>query len=168
MPKSGNSDQPTKIIKPGSSSVSEYLLEIWKYKNLIMIFTVQEIKVQYIQTHFNFLWIILRPLTVLALFTFIFDRLIHIPGLSYPYTIFAFSGLIVWNNFSFMVNSAGNVILSNQQLVKKIYFPRIILLLSKTIFGLIEVFVSVILLLILIVLLRYPIHWQIFFFLFLY
>ena len=118
---------------------------------------------QYIQTRFSFFWVVLKPLMVLALFTFIFDRLMHIPDLIYPYTLFAFSGLIIWNNFSYMVNNAGNVIIANQQLVKKIYFPRIILVFSKILVGLVEVFVSLMLLLLLIAFLHYPLHWQILF-----
>ena len=156
-----SNSKPSKIIRSGRSTISEYLHEIWKYKNLITIFAFQEFKVQYIQTRFSFFWVVLKPLMVLALFTFIFDRLMHIPGLIYPYTLFAFSGLIIWNNFSYMVNNAGNVIIANQQLVKKIYFPRIILVFSKILVGLVEVFVSLMLLLILIALLHYPLHWQI-------
>jgi lipopolysaccharide transport system permease protein len=93
---------------------------------------------------------------VLALFTFIFDRLIKIPGLQYPYPLFAFTGLLVWNNFSFLVNNGGNVIVNNQHLIKKIYFPRIILLLSKLLTSLIELGVSLILTILLMLVLRYP------------
>ncbi len=161
MQKSENT-KPTKIIK-SSRNIGEYNREIWQYKNLILIFAIHEFKVQYIQTRFGFLWVLFRPIMVLALFTFVFDRLIHIPGLKYPYTIFAFSGLIVWNNFSYMVNNAGSAIISNQQLIKKNYFPRIILIFSKMLVGLVEVLVSIMLLLLLIVFLRYPLHWQIIF-----
>jgi len=155
--------KPVKTVKPGKSGAGEYLSEVWKYKNLVVVFAQQEFKVQYVQTRFNWLWVVLRPLMVLALFTFIFGRLIKIPGLNYPYPLFAFSGLIIWNNFSFMINSAGNAVLGSQQVVKKMYFPRIILVFSKLLVGLVEVFVSLGLMLGLIVLLRYPVHPQILF-----
>ena len=155
--------KPVKTVKPGRSSVWEYLAEVWKYKNLVIVFAQQEFKVKYVQTRFNLLWVVFRPLMVLALFTFIFGKLIKIPGLNYPYPLFAFSGLIIWNNFSFMINNAGNVVLVSQQIVKKIYFPRIILLFSKFLVGLVEVFVSIVLMLILILVLQYPIHPQILF-----
>ena len=154
-------EKPVKTVKPGNSSLVEYLAEIWKYKNLIFVFAQQEFKVQYVQTRFTWLWVIFRPLMVLGLFTFIFGKLIKIPGLNYPYPLFAFSGLIIWNNFSFMINSAGNAVLGSQQIVKKIYFPRIILIFSKLLVGLVEVMVSLGLMLVLIALLHYPIHPQI-------
>jgi lipopolysaccharide transport system permease protein len=155
--------KPLKIVKPGISSVSEYLSEMWKYKNLVLVFAQQEFKVQYVQTRFNWLWVVFRPLMVLALFTFIFGKLITIPGVHYPYPLFAFSGLIIWNNFGFLINNAGNAVMSSQNLVKKIYFPRIILVFSKALVGLIEVSTSILLLIALIVLLRYPLRPQILF-----
>jgi lipopolysaccharide transport system permease protein len=155
--------KPLKSVKPGKSSFGEYLSEVWKYKNLILVFAQQEFKGQYVQTRLNWLWVIFRPLMVLGLFTFIFGKLIKIPGLSYPYPLFAFSGLIIWNNFSFMINSAGNAVLGSQQIVKKIYFPRVILVFAKLLLSLLEVVVSIALMLILIAALGYPVHAQILF-----
>ena len=138
--------KPLKTIKPESSSVGEYLAEVWRFRNLIWVFARLDLKMQYAQTRFNLLWVILRPLMVLALFTFVFDRLMHVPGLRYAYALFAFSGLILWNNFSSLVNNAGAVVVANQSLVKKTYFPRLILIISKTLISLVEVAVSLILL----------------------
>jgi lipopolysaccharide transport system permease protein len=155
--------EPIKTIRPGKNSVKEYIAEVWHYRNLILVLTKQEFKVQYVQTRFNLLWAVLRPLFVLAIFTFIFDRMIHIPGLQYPYPLFAISGLIIWNNFSFMVNNAGSVIISNQQLIKKYYFPRIILIFSKTLIGLIEVGITFLLMVILMLIWQHPIPLQVIF-----
>lgn len=150
------SSKPIKIISAEPTSVNQYFQEVIQYRHLIWVFALQEFKTQYVQTRLNFLWVVLRPLMVLALFTFIFDRLIKIPGLQYPYPLFAFTGLLVWNNFSFLVNNGGNVIVNNQNLIKKIYFPRIILLLSKLLTSLMELGVSLILTILLMLLLRYP------------
>ena len=155
--------KPLKIVKPGKSSVGEYVSEIWKYKNLILVFAQQEFKVQYVQTKFNWLWVIFRPLMVLGLFTFIFGTIMPIKEMHYPYVLFAFSGLVIWNNFGFLINNAGNAVMSSQNLVKKIYFPRIILVFSKALVGLIELSASILLLLVLIVVLRYPLRPQILF-----
>jgi lipopolysaccharide transport system permease protein len=152
---------PAKVIMPGSSSLKEYLREMWRYRNFILVFAKQEFKVQYVQTRFNVLWVILRPLLVVAIFTFIFDKLIHINSLLYPYPLFAISGLIIWNNFSFMVNNAGNIITSNQQLIKKVYFPRLVLIVSKMLISLVELAVTFILLLILMLIWNFPIRIQI-------
>ena len=140
------SPKPIKTIRPESSSVGEYLGEVWRYRSLIWVFALLDLKTQYAQTRFNLMWVILRPLMVLLLFTFVFDKLMHIPGLAYPYALFAFSGLILWNNFSSLVNNAGSVVVANQAMVKKTYFPRLILIISKTLISLIEVSISLLLL----------------------
>lgn len=157
------SDQtkPASVVNAGKDSVIQYLTAVWKYRNLIYVFAYQEFKLQYAQTRLYFLWMILRPLMVLGLFTFIFDRLIHLPGVNYPYPLFALSGILIWNSFSFMVNNAGNVILANQQLVRKMYFPRIILVFSKMIVGLAETVVTILLILLLAILIKFPLRFEI-------
>ena len=150
------SNRPIKIISAESISVKQYFQELIQYRHLIWFFALQEFKTQYVKTRLNFLWVVIKPLMVLALFTFIFGRLITIPGLKYPYPLFAFTGLLVWNNFSFLVNNGGNVVVNNQNLIKKIYFPRVILLLSKLLISLIELSVSFLLTIVLMLFLRYP------------
>lgn len=155
---------PIKTIKSGNSSVIEYLREVWQYRHLIWIFAYQEFKVQYVQTRLALFWVLLRPLIILAIFTFVFDNMIHIAELSYPYPLFAISGLLIWNNFSFMVNNTGTAIVSNQSMIKKYYFPRIILILSKSLIGLLEFAVTFLLLLTLMLVMRFPFGVQFFLF----
>jgi lipopolysaccharide transport system permease protein len=154
---------PVKIVKPGSSSLMEYIMEVWCFRRYIFVFAKQEFDVQYVQTKLSVLWVLLKPLMVLAIFTFIFDRLMHIPGQQHPYPLFALIGLLVWNNFSFLVNNGGNIIISNQDLIKKVYFPRVVLLLSKFLISLIELGVSLLLILILMIILHVPFDWKIVF-----
>jgi lipopolysaccharide transport system permease protein len=157
------SNQPTKIASGAPLSFAEYVREVVQYRQLIWVFALQEIKTQYVQTRLNLLWVVVRPLMVLALFTFIFDKLIKIPGLLYPYPLFAFIGLWVWNNFSYLVNNGGNVILGNQNLIRKMYFPRLILLFSKLVVSLIELSVSLVLTLLLMAALGSPVSTRILF-----
>jgi lipopolysaccharide transport system permease protein len=70
------SNQPTKIASGAPLSFAEYVREVVQYRQLIWVFALQEIKTQYVQTRLNLLWVVIRPLMVLALFTFIFDKLI--------------------------------------------------------------------------------------------
>lgn len=146
-----------KIIKSGHTSPIAYLIQVWKYRSFAMTFAWQELKAQYTQTIFGVLWAVMRPLMILLIFTFIFARVIPIQGLKYPYPLFAFSGLIAWNYFSFIVNSGGTAIASNQHLIRKIYFPKIILLLSKILVGSVEFFVSVFLMFLMMMIVRYPV-----------
>jgi lipopolysaccharide transport system permease protein len=157
-------NQQTRIVyTPQPEGIGAYTKKIARYRQLIVLFAGQEIKAQYAQTRFSFLWIVLRPLMVLAIFTFIFDKVMHVPGLTYPYPLFAFTGLIAWNNFSFMVSNGGNVITSNQALIRKVYFPRIILILAKVLTSFAELGSSLLLVFILQLILGHPFGWQLIF-----
>lgn len=154
---------PLKTVKPESSTLSEYITELWTFRHLIRVFVNQELKVQFAQTRLSILWLVVRPLIILGIFSFVFDKLLTIPGLKYPYPIFAFIGILVWNNFSYMVNIGGSAIVTSQSLIKKIYFPKLILVLAKIIHGLVELLVSLIILLILILVMGYKVSPNIFF-----
>lgn len=150
-------NKPLKIVKPDSATLAEYLVEIWTFRHLIHVFVKQELKVQFAQTRLSILWLVVRPLIILGIFSFVFDKLLTIPDLKYPYPIFAFIGILVWNNFSYMVNIGGSAIITSQSLIKKIYFPKLILVLAKIIHGLVELVVSLLLLLILILFMGYDV-----------
>jgi lipopolysaccharide transport system permease protein len=154
---------PVRIISAEPQGAKQYFTELVRFRHLIWVFALQEFKTQYVQTRLSLLWVVLRPLMVLALFTFIFDRLIKIPDLHYPYPLFAFTGLLVWNNFSYLVNTGGNVVISNQTLIKKIYFPRIILLLAKLIISLVELSASLMLTFLMMAMIGFPFSYRIIF-----
>lgn len=138
-------------------SLPKYVGKVVKFRSLILVFAWQELKAQYSQTMLGVLWAILRPLMILLIFTFIFDKLVHIPGMQSPYPVFVFSGLIAWNYFSFLVTNGGNALVSNQQIVRKIYFPKIILILAKALVGGVEFLISLLLMLALMVGIHFPI-----------
>ena len=154
-------EEEIKVIKPGTAGLFSYLGEVWKYRVLIYTFARQELKVQYSQTALGFAWAILRPLMVVMVFTFIFSQVIPIKNLGVPYPLFAFSGLIAWNYFSYVVSNAGNAVIAGQQLIRKVYFPKIILLLSKSLVGLVEFAISFVLMLIIGMFMGYRPTWTI-------
>ena len=130
------------LITPQRAGIQGYLKSLWKYRRMIMVFAQQEIKTTYAQTLLGLFWLVMKPLMILALFTFVFGKLIEIPGMIHPYALFAFSGLIAWNYFSFLVGSGSSALINNQNLIRKIYFPKMVLPLSKVIVGLVEAGVS--------------------------
>lgn len=155
--------KPTHIVSAARLTPGQYLAALVQYRQLIWVFALQEIRAQYIQTRLNLLWVIGRPLLVLALFTFIFTKLFTIPGLRYPYPVFAFIGLWTWNNFSYLINNAGSAIMTQQDLIRKMYFPRLILILSKLVVSLIELSISLVLTLLLMLILGTPLSWHVVF-----
>lgn len=118
-----------KVITSEPTSISDYLKELLKYRSLILVFAMQEIKSTYAQTYFGLFWSILRPLITVAIFTVIFNFFLNVPT-TVPYYIFAFSGMVAWNYFSQLANIGSGVIMDKQDLIRKMYFPKIVLPLS--------------------------------------
>ena len=130
-----------KTIKGGSPTIAVYLNEVWQSRNLIATFAIRDLKVQYAQTYLGVLWSLIQPLTGLLIFTFFFNRILPLE-MSAPYPVFVFTGIMGWFYFTSLVGQGGTVLLSNQLLIKKIQFPRLILLLAKAFTGFIEFGIS--------------------------
>lgn len=147
-------DQIT-IINSQHCGLSEYVKQLWNYRSVTMAIARRDLKVRYSQTFLGILWAVIQPLTGLVIFTVFFYRLlkIEVPGMSYP--LFAFSGMVSWFFFSHIVHNAGVSLVESQDLIRKVYFPRILLLFAKTIVGLVEFGISMILLVLLMVLMGY-------------
>lgn len=106
------------------------LKELIEYKELFYFFTWRDIKVKYKQTLLGFLWAILQPLIMMIIFTFFIGKAMNVPSGGMQYPVFAFSGLILWAVFSSGITNAGNSMVSNAQIIKKIYFPRLVIPIS--------------------------------------
>jgi len=128
-------------IKP-RSNFSLNFHELIEYKELFYFFTWRDIKVKYKQTTLGFLWAVLQPLLLMVIFTFFIGKSMRIPteGMSYP--VFAFSGLILWTIFSSGVTNAGNSMVVNAQIIKKIYFPRLIIPISSILVSVFDFLVA--------------------------
>jgi lipopolysaccharide transport system permease protein len=113
------------VVEANKRSVFNWS-ELWQYKELFYFFTWRDIKIKYKQTTLGLLWVVLQPLMMMLIFTFFFARALNIPSQNLPYPVFAFSGLILWNTFSAGLTNASNSMLNNASIIKKIYFPRII------------------------------------------
>jgi len=121
-------------IKP-QGRIGLGLKELWQYRELFFIFTLRDIKVKYKQTFFGFAWAVFQPLMLMIIFTLFFGGNSE-EGL--PYTVFSFSGLILWNIFSTGVTNAGNSMITNANIIKKIYFPRLIIPISSVLVSLFD------------------------------
>jgi lipopolysaccharide transport system permease protein len=153
-------DQVT-IINGQRSSVVDYLRMGWKYRSIAVAIARRDLKIRYSQAFLGFMWAVIQPLTGLVIFTVFFERLIKIkaPGMSYP--LFAFSGMASWFFFCHIVHNAGVSLVESRDLIRKVYFPRILLPLAKTLVGLVELGISLILLIALMVLLGSSTAWSI-------
>jgi lipopolysaccharide transport system permease protein len=135
----------------------DYSYKVWQYRRLIVTFALRDLKIQYAQTILGLLWSVIQPLTALAIFTIFFSKLIQIPGIGEHYSLFAFSGLLIWNNYSYIMGKAGTSLMENQHIIKKIYFPKLILPLSKVLVSWVEFLISFSLLVVLMLILKVPV-----------
>lgn len=148
-----------KIITSEPFTVLQYLQELNKHKTLIWVFAMQEIKTAYVQTYLGIGWAVVRPLIILGIFTLLFKTLLKIHTDS-PYYLFAFSGMIAWNFFSNLVNNASSAIVQKQQLIRKMYFPKLILPLSKILVSGVETGVSILIVFLMLLIEGIPFHWN--------
>jgi lipopolysaccharide transport system permease protein len=132
--------------------------ELWQYHELFYFFAWRDVKVKYKQTVLGFLWVVLQPLLMIAVFTFLFSKALKHPESTIDYPVFAFSGLILWNVFSASVINGGNSMVANAQVIKKIYFPRLIIPLSSIIVAFVDFFVSFPVFIVFLILYKTPVN----------
>ena len=138
---------PTTIIRPKKLFSIRDLGELWNYRELLYFFTWRDLKVRYKQTTIGILWAILQPLITMIVFSLFFGRLAGIPSDSVPYPIFVYVGLLFWQFFSGALSDTSNVLVANQSIVTKVYFPRLILPLSSVITKFVDFVIASIILL---------------------
>lgn len=134
--------------------------ELWQYKELFYFFTWRDIKIKYKQTVLGFLWVILQPLLMMTIFTFFFGKALNIPSQNLPYPVYVFSGLLVWNIFSTGLSSASNSMVNNSSIIKKIYFPRLIVPVSSILVSLFDFFMAFVLFVPILIFYQQPVSWM--------
>ncbi|MDA2918685.1 ABC transporter permease [Desulfobacterota bacterium AH_259_B03_O07] len=128
----------TTIIKPSRGWVQLNLREVWKYKELLYFLTWRDIKVRYKQTVLGAAWAILQPFLTMIVFSIFFGRLAKVPSDGIPYPIFAYCALLPWQLFANTLTQSGNSLVGNQQLITKVYFPRLVIPISVVLGGLVD------------------------------
>lgn len=124
-------------IKP-TSFTSISLSELWAYRELFWSLSFRDFKVRYAQTSIGFLWAFLQPVTYLLVLNLVFGKFAQVETYGIPHILFSTSGLVCWTYFAYVMTNSGNSIIMSQAMIKKIYFPRIIVPISKAIVGLID------------------------------
>ena len=125
------------------------LKELWQYRDLFLILAYRDLRVRYAQTFLGLLWAVIQPLATLIIFTVVFGKVAKVGTGDIPYPLFAVAGLGAWSYFSFVLNQSGNSIIGAQEMVKKIYFPRLVIPLSKALVGFVDFAIAMIFIIIL-------------------
>jgi lipopolysaccharide transport system permease protein len=133
-------------IKPKSSWQLVDYAELWRFRELFLTFAWRDIKLRYKQTALGVIWVLFQPLVSTVIFTVFFGNFANIPSQGLPYSLFVLLGLVFWQFFANSLSSSANSFIENEHLVKKVYFPREILPLSKIVTTGIDFLISAVML----------------------
>ncbi len=114
------------------------LKELWRYRELIWVMGLRDLQVRYKQATLGILWAIVQPLMTMVVFSIFFGRLAKIDSQGVPYAVFSIVALLPWNLFAGALGNSGNSLVSNENLLKKVYFPRLILPIAPLITGMLD------------------------------
>jgi lipopolysaccharide transport system permease protein len=137
------------IVDANESAIKLNLKELLSYKDLSLVLAYKDLRVRYAQTFLGLIWAVIQPLTTLLIMSVVFGRFVKVETGGVPYPVFAVIGVSLWSYFSFVLSQSGNSIIGAQEMVKKIYFPRLIIPLSKAVVGLVDFAVGLLLLIVL-------------------
>jgi lipopolysaccharide transport system permease protein len=130
------------VVDANKSSFSLNIKELLDYKDLFLILAYRDLRVRYAQTFLGLAWAFVQPAATLMIFSLVFGRAVKVDTGGVPYPVFAICGMTAWTYFSFVLNQSGNSIIGAQEMVKKIYFPRLVIPLSKALVGFVDFLIS--------------------------
>jgi lipopolysaccharide transport system permease protein len=138
-------EQPELLIKPGMGAL-HYWKDIWRYRELFFFLAWRDILVRYKQTTIGIAWSVIRPLATMLVFTVVFGTLAKLPSNGVPYPIMVFSAMLPWQFFANSLSESSNSLIDNANLLTKVYFPRLIVPAGSVIVGLVDFFISLVIL----------------------
>ena len=143
--------------------IKEWLHELWEYRELFYFLVWRDIKIRYKQTILGAAWAVIQPFFTMVVFTLFFGMLAKIPSDEIPYPIFSYSALLPWIYFSGALTNAGNSLITNKDLITKVYFPRVIIPVSSAMSGLVGFAIASVLLLVMMVYYQIQLSWALLF-----
>jgi lipopolysaccharide transport system permease protein len=126
------------VIEPANPWTRIGLAELWEYRELLFFLTWRDVKVRYKQTTFGVAWAVLQPFLTMVVFSLFLGRLGGIPSDGLPYPIFSFAALVPWTFFAHALTEASNSVVASQQLITKVYFPRLTIPIATVLSGVID------------------------------
>lgn len=139
----GSIGDQTLVITPPRGWQLLNLQDLWRYRDLLRSLVQRDLSARYRQTLLGPAWAVLQPVFMMAIFTVIFSSRFTT---EVPYPLFAFAALLPWHMFARVISESGSSLLSNQNLVKKVYFPRLVLLIPPVVTALIDLLIAFVLL----------------------
>jgi lipopolysaccharide transport system permease protein len=125
-------------IRPSTGLAALNLGDLWRYRELVLFMIWRDVKVRYKQTLMGAAWAVIQPVLTMLVFTFVFGTVAKVPTEGMPYPIFSYTALLPWGLFTAALNTASRSLTANQNMVTKIYFPRLVLPLASVLGGLVD------------------------------
>lgn len=126
------------VIKPSKKWSALKLHELWEYRELLYFLTWRDIKVRYKQTVLGATWAIIQPFFTMVVFSLFFGKLAKVPSDGLPYPIFSYAALVPWAFFANGLGQSANSLVGSANLIKKVYFPRLVIPISAVLSGAID------------------------------
>ena len=126
---------PVLRIEPSKGWVPLKLRELWEYRELLYFLTWRDIKVRYKQSVMGIAWAIIQPFVAMVVFTIFFGKLANLGPEGIPYPIWNYAAMVVWTYFAFALTQSSNSLVGSSSLLKKIYFPRLVVPIAATLSG---------------------------------
>jgi lipopolysaccharide transport system permease protein len=126
---------PVTIIRPSRGWISLNLRDLWEYRELLYFLTWRDVKVRYKQTLLGAAWAIIQPFFTMVVFSLFFGKLAHMPSDDIPYPIFSYAALVPWTFFANGLGQSSNSLVASANLIRKVYFPRLVVPISAVISG---------------------------------
>ena len=133
-------------IEPTSGWVALGLGELWNYHELLFFLTWRDIKVRYKQSVLGIAWAIIQPFLAMVVFTIFFGRMAKLGPADVPYPIWNYAAMVPWTYFANSLNKSSNSMVTSSNLIKKIYFPRLVVPIASTLSGLVDFFIAMLIL----------------------
>jgi lipopolysaccharide transport system permease protein len=130
------------VLTPERGWFALNLGDLWRYRELLFFLSWRDVMVRYKQTILGAMWAILQPLLTMVVFSLIFGQLAHLPSDGLPYPIFTYTALLPWQLFAFALTNSSTSLVGNQGLVSKVYFPRLVIPVASVLPGLVDFFIS--------------------------
>src|SRR5437868_7164846 len=156
--------EPYELIIEAGRAERHYWLDLWRYRELFQVLAWRDIAVRYKQTVIGAAWAIVRPFMTMVVFTVVFGKLAQLPSEgTAPYALMVFAGMLPWSFFATAVADASNSLISNANLVGKVYFPRLIVPIAAVMVAFVDFLIGFIILIALMIWYQFAPGWQVVF-----
>lgn len=156
-----NSQATHKLVIEAGRTERHYWKDLWRFRELLYFLSWRDILVRYKQTVIGVAWSVIRPVLTMIVFTVIFGKLAKFPSGNAPYAILVYAAMLPWQFFANALSESSNSLISNSNMISKVYFPRLIVPCSAVVVSLVDFLISFVVLAVLMAWYRFVPDWRI-------